>query len=103
VSKAARGVVGARARARIRLRGPLHRGADGGALRPVAARPGDNDAPRAVTPAEPVEGPLVRFVRGVTRDRERLEPAVGELAGGVAAEDRQEEPGGDHAPAAGQT
>ncbi len=46
--------------------------------------------------AELLDGALVRLVALGAGDREVLEPAVGELAGGVAAEDRQHDPGADH-------
>src|ERR1700704_5959598 len=43
-----------------------------------------------------MERPLVRFVRGVARDREALEPPLRHLACGEHAEQRQHDPHTDH-------
>src|SRR5437899_96519 len=55
---------------------------------------------RPLTGAELLEHPLICLVRGVAGDRERLEPALRDLAGGVSAEDGEDEPRADHVPAA---
>ena len=67
----------------------------------VAVGVEDGHERRLLSRAEGLQGALVRLVGGVARDREALEPAVGDAPGGVGAEERQGDPDADHgAPAA---
>ena len=67
-------------------------------LRDVAVRLEDRDQRRVLTAPERLQRRLVRLVRLVARDRERLEPAVVELRRGEHADEGQQHPGADHPP-----
>jgi hypothetical protein len=49
--------------------------------------------------AERLQSALVRLVRGLTRDREALIPALRDLSRGEAAEEREHDPRCDDGPA----
>ena len=69
----------------------------------VTSSPGrreDRHERRLLARAERLQRALVRLVGGVAGDRERLEPAVAEPAGGRPAEHREHEPDPDDRPAA---
>jgi len=89
------GEVRARPRARHGAGGSLHRLLDRAALRRVAARAEDDDVGRPHATAEGFQRSLVRLVGGLARDREALVPALRDLAGGEAAEEREDDPGDD--------
>ena len=76
-----------------------HRRLDRVALRRVALRVEDDDVRRPDADAECLERALARLVGGLARDREALVPALRDLAGGEAAEEREHEPGADDGPA----
>src|SRR5207253_4413877 len=88
-----------RERALARFRDALGRRPDRAALRRVSARVEDEHVRRAHADAEGVQRPLVGLVGRATRDREALEPAFRDLAGGEAAEEGEQEPGADDLPA----
>src|SRR5207237_3530164 len=70
-------------------------GPERAALRPVSGRVEHEHVRRAHADAEGVQRPLVGLVGRAARDREALEPAFRDLAGGEAAEEGEYEPGAD--------
>ncbi len=84
------------ARARIRCGRLLDRLLDARHLRHVPVGLEDDHARVELAVAELREGALVGFVAGCARNREVLEPAVGDLAGGEASEGGQQDPDADH-------
>ena len=92
--------VGARACARHRGNRAIDRLRDPLVPACVAARVEDDDVRRAYTHTHGLERPLARLVGGLARDGEALVPARGELPGGDAPEQCQDDPEADHRPAA---
>src|SRR5581483_4135561 len=68
--------------------------------RHVAGSAVDDEIRRAQAAAEGVERALVRLVRLLAGDREALVPALRDLAGGEAAEEREDDPRADDVPPA---
>ena len=87
------------ARARVGRGDLLDRGLDARHLRHVPVGAEDDHAREELAVAELGQSALVGFVAGGARNREVLEPAVGDLAGREGAEGGQQDPHPDHEPA----
>src|SRR5439155_18206478 len=57
---------------------------------------------RVLAVSKQLHRPLVRLIRGIARDRERLQPALRDALRRIGAEDREDEPEPDHHLAAPQ-